>query len=82
VVCDENGIGGSGDYFGDNDAHLDLINLPTQPGFSALHKTFAVERLTKKANLLLHSPTPALTHAPPTHQANCAPTHTFALFKF
>jgi hypothetical protein len=27
VVCDEHGIGGSGEYFGDNDAHLDRINV-------------------------------------------------------
>jgi tubulin beta len=26
VVCDENGIGGSREYCGDNDAHLDRIN--------------------------------------------------------
>jgi len=25
VLCDEHGIGGSGEYFGDNDAHLDII---------------------------------------------------------
>jgi tubulin beta len=27
VVCDEHGIGGSGEYFGDNDAHLGRINV-------------------------------------------------------
>jgi tubulin beta len=27
VVCDEHGIGGSGEYSGDNDAHLGRINL-------------------------------------------------------
>ena len=27
VVCDENGIGGSGEYFGNNDAHLNRINV-------------------------------------------------------
>jgi tubulin beta len=27
VVCDEHGIGGSGEYSGDKDAHLDRINL-------------------------------------------------------
>jgi tubulin beta len=27
VLCDEHGIGGSGEYFGDNDAHLDTINV-------------------------------------------------------
>jgi hypothetical protein len=27
VVCDENGIGGSGDYCGKNDAHLGRIYL-------------------------------------------------------
>ena len=27
VLCDEHGIGGSGGYFGDNDAHLDIINV-------------------------------------------------------
>jgi tubulin beta len=27
VMCDENGIGGSGDYCGDNDAHLCRINV-------------------------------------------------------
>ena len=25
--CDENGIGGDGEYSGDNDAQLDLINV-------------------------------------------------------
>jgi hypothetical protein len=27
VVCDERGIGCSGEYFGDNDAHLGRINV-------------------------------------------------------
>jgi tubulin beta len=27
VVCDEHGIGGSGEYCGDNDAHLDRISV-------------------------------------------------------
>ena len=27
VVCDEHGIGGSGKYCGENDAHFDRINL-------------------------------------------------------
>ena len=27
MVCDEHGIGGSGEYCGDNDAHLDRINV-------------------------------------------------------
>jgi hypothetical protein len=27
VVCDENGIGGSGEYCGDNGAQLDCINV-------------------------------------------------------
>jgi hypothetical protein len=27
VLFDEHGIGGSGDYFGDNDAHLGIINV-------------------------------------------------------
>jgi hypothetical protein len=27
VLCDEHGIGGSGKYFGDNDAHVDIINV-------------------------------------------------------
>jgi tubulin beta len=27
VVCNEHGIGGSGEYCGDNDAHLDRINV-------------------------------------------------------
>jgi tubulin beta len=27
VVCDEHGIGGSGEYCGDNDAHLGRISL-------------------------------------------------------
>ena len=26
VLCDEHGIGSSGEYFGDNDAHLDITN--------------------------------------------------------
>jgi hypothetical protein len=27
VVSDENGIGSSGEYYGNNDAHLDRINV-------------------------------------------------------
>jgi tubulin beta len=27
VVCDEHGIGGSGEYSGDNDVHLGRINV-------------------------------------------------------
>jgi hypothetical protein len=27
VVCDENGIGGSGEYCGDSDAHRNRINV-------------------------------------------------------
>jgi hypothetical protein len=27
MVCDENGIGGSGEYRGDSDAHLGRINV-------------------------------------------------------
>jgi tubulin beta len=27
VVCDKHGIGGGGEYFGDNDAHLGRINV-------------------------------------------------------
>ena len=27
VVCDEHGISGGGEYFGDNDAQLDLTNV-------------------------------------------------------
>jgi hypothetical protein len=27
VVCDEHGIGGRGEYYGNNDAQLDLINV-------------------------------------------------------
>jgi hypothetical protein len=27
VVCDEHGIGGSGEYCGNNDAHLERINV-------------------------------------------------------
>ena len=27
VLCDENGIGGDGEYSGDNDAQLDLISV-------------------------------------------------------
>jgi tubulin beta len=27
MVCDEHGIGGSGEYYGDSDAHLDHINV-------------------------------------------------------
>jgi hypothetical protein len=27
VLCDEHGIGGSGEYFGDNDPHLGMINV-------------------------------------------------------
>jgi tubulin beta len=27
VVCDEHGIGGDGEHYGDNDAQLDRINV-------------------------------------------------------
>jgi hypothetical protein len=27
VVCDKSGIGGNGEFFGDNDAHFDRINV-------------------------------------------------------
>jgi len=27
VLCDEHGIGGSGEYFGDNDAHLEITRV-------------------------------------------------------
>jgi hypothetical protein len=27
VVCDESGVGGIGEYFGGNEAHLDRMNL-------------------------------------------------------
>ena len=27
MLCDENGIGGNGEYFGSNDAQLDRINV-------------------------------------------------------
>jgi tubulin beta len=27
VVCGEHGIGGSGEYFGDSDSHLDRISM-------------------------------------------------------
>jgi tubulin beta len=27
VLCDEHGVGGSGEYSGDNDAHLDIISV-------------------------------------------------------
>ena len=27
MLCDEHGIGGRGEYFGDNDAHLDIIEV-------------------------------------------------------
>ena len=27
VLCYEHGIGGSGEYFGGNDAHLDIMNV-------------------------------------------------------
>ena len=27
MLCDEHGIGGGGEYFGDNDAHLDINNF-------------------------------------------------------
>jgi hypothetical protein len=26
-TCDDHGFGSSGGYFGDNDAHLDIINV-------------------------------------------------------
>jgi hypothetical protein len=29
VLCDEHGIGGNGEYYGDNDAQLDRINVFT-----------------------------------------------------
>jgi hypothetical protein len=27
VLCNEHGIGGSGEYLGDSDAHLDITNV-------------------------------------------------------
>ena len=27
MLCDEHGIGGEGEYFGDNDAHFDITNV-------------------------------------------------------
>jgi hypothetical protein len=51
--------------------------------------TKAVERHTKKTNLLQKSrhpekvpsiPTPALAHAPPAHQAHRAPIHVSTYF--
>jgi hypothetical protein len=53
-------------------------------GDEYLHMTKAVERHTKKINLLRKSrhptqvpstPTPALAYAPTAHQAHGAPTH-------
>jgi hypothetical protein len=29
VLCDESGIGGDGEYCGDNDSKLDRINVPS-----------------------------------------------------
>ena len=33
VVCDEHGIGGIGEYCGDNDSHLDRINVVHHEAF-------------------------------------------------
>jgi hypothetical protein len=42
VVCDEHGIGGSGDYFGNNDAHLDRINVCYHEALSGKYVPHAV----------------------------------------
>ena len=42
MVCDENGIGGSGDYCGENDAHLDRINVFYHEALGGKHVPCAV----------------------------------------
>jgi tubulin beta len=42
VVCDEHDIGGSGEYCGDNDAHLDLMNVFYQEALSGKYVPHAV----------------------------------------
>jgi hypothetical protein len=34
-MCDEHGIGGSGEYFGDNDVHLGRINVSHHEALAA-----------------------------------------------
>jgi tubulin beta len=42
VVCDEHGIGGSGEFRGDNDAHLDRINVFYHEAFGGKYVPRAV----------------------------------------
>jgi len=42
VVCDEHGIGGSGEYCGDNDAHLDRINMFYREALGGMYAPRAV----------------------------------------
>jgi tubulin beta len=42
VVCDEHGIGGSGEDFGNNDAHLDGINILYNEAFGGKYLPCAV----------------------------------------
>ena len=42
MLCDEHGIGGSGEYFGDNDAHFDIINVLYHEALSGTYVPRAV----------------------------------------
>jgi tubulin beta len=42
VVCDEHGIGGSGDHCGDNDAHLGRINVSCHKALGGKYMSCAV----------------------------------------
>jgi tubulin beta len=42
VVCDEQGIGGSGEYCGESDAHLDRINVLSYEASGGKYVPFAM----------------------------------------
>ena len=42
VVCDEHGIGGSGEFCGDNDAHLDRTNALCHEALRGKYVSLAV----------------------------------------
>jgi hypothetical protein len=41
-VCDEHGVGGSGEYCGENDAHLGRINVLSHEAFGGKYAPCAV----------------------------------------
>jgi tubulin beta len=53
VLCDENGIGGDGEYCGDNDAHLGGINVFYH---KALSGRYSADKLVNHTHQSLCSP--------------------------